>query len=494
MRHLSCEILEENDKYNQKIKVISNRMSNLEKDIQKIKMRNISPFLTTKNSTKSFTINFDKKENKIHYISNSNHNLNNINKKEGKIHYISNSNSNSHYLHNLENSNIYKNYCQYSLRNTKQKYFSLNSSNINFYNNHIRKNNNKTILSKEELEYEFEIRTLKRKLGELKKKNEKINNKLSLLKEKNDNLECNLNSYRNTYETINDNENDNEERKNRSINDQINAMKYKRKLIDKVMDVFKRNIFVFSFISNKKRKEDYSILNMLLNLMEMKFVYENSILNDAFLLGVDLLYQTNFPKYPSIKRKDKIFLYTKNLFSHQRKLEMEIHKYDNIKKYYILYQKFAGIKNLNEFLNKIIVKNIKVDKKIDKIKLMLNFEEENKGKEKENENGSYRSKIIKNFLQRNQNKSFNYDLYSFYTTNYNNKVSHYNNKNYSRNNNYLKYGKNTDRPKYNNFLKISENNKSNFAIYNKNKDKNSLMKNEKLKSKSLNKKISQKIL
>ena len=501
MRRWSCEsILEKNDKYNQKIKVISNRMSNLEKDIQEIKMRNISPFLSTNINNKNFTINLnnvDKNEKRINYISNSNPNSNNMSKKEEKVHYISNSNSNI-----LKNLNKNRHCCHCSLRNfknLKQKSFSLNSSNINLPNNYIsmRKNYNKNIyISKEELDYEYEIRTLKRKLEELKKKNEKINNKLYLLKEKNDNLEFNINSYRSTYENINCSFN--EESKNNGINNKVNIMKYKRKLIDKVMDIYKRNIFNFnfSFTSNKRSKEDYSILNMLLNLMDMKFIYENSILNDAFLMGVDLLYQTNFPKYPSLKRKDKIIIYTNNLISQEKKLEMENHRYDNIKKYYILYQKFEGIKNLNEFLNNIIMKNIKVDQKINKIKSVLNFEKLIKGKEKENDkdNSINRSKIIKNILTRNKNKSINYDKYSFYTTNYDNsKISHYN---YNRNNIYLKYGRNADKIKYNNVLKINKkiNNKTNLAIYNKNRDKNCLMKNEKLKSKSLSKKKLQKIL
>ena len=306
MRRWSCEsILEKNDKYNEKIKVISNRMSNLEKDIQEIKMRNISPFLSTNINNKNFTINLnnvDKNEKRINYISNSNPNSNNMSKKEEKVHYISNSNSNI-----LKNLNKNRHCCHCSLRNfknLKQKSFSLNSSNINLPNNYIsmRKNYNKNIyISKEELDYEYEIRTLKRKLEELKKKNEKINNKLYLLKEKNDNLEFNINSYRSTYENINCSFN--EESKNNGINNKVNIMKYKRKLIDKVMDIYKRNIFNFnfSFTSNKRSKEDYSILNMLLNLMDMKFIYENNILNDAFLMGVDLLYQTKFPKYPSIK-------------------------------------------------------------------------------------------------------------------------------------------------------------------------------------------------
>ena len=54
----------------------------------------------------------------------------------------------------------------------------------------------------------------------------------------------------------------------------------------------------------------------------------------------------------------------------------------------------------------------------------------------------------------------------------------------------------TEKLKNNNVLKINQNidNESNFLIYNKNRYKNSLMKNEKLKSNSLNKKKYQKIL
>ena len=58
-----------------------------------------------------------------------------------------------------------------------------------------------------------------------------MNNKLFLLKEKNDNLEYNINSYRNEYENIMSDV-DNEESKNSGTNGQISIMKYKRQLID----------------------------------------------------------------------------------------------------------------------------------------------------------------------------------------------------------------------------------------------------------------------
>ena len=492
MRQWSYEsILEKNDKYRRKIKIISKRMLNLEKDIQEIKMKNITPLLSTKNNTKNFTIinDFDKNRKKIQYLSFSNCNSNNMNIKEEKVHCISNSISN---LHHLNKPNKKRHCFQCRLRNNKQKYYSLNSSNTYFHNNHHMRKYSKTILSKEELDYEYEIRTLKRKLEELKKKNEKINNKLYLLKEKNDNLEYNINSYRNAYENIN--ELANEESNNSSVNCQISAMKYKRQLIDKVMDIYKKNLFNFDFISDKKSKEDYSILNMILSLMDMKLIYENILLNDAFLMGVHLLYQTNFPKYLSLKGKGKIIKYTNDLLSQEKKLEMENHKYENIKKYFTLHQKFAGIKNLDEFLNNIIMENIKDEQNINKIKKVLNFEKVIKDKEKDNDNGIDNSIIIKNILKRNKNKSFNYDKYSFYTTNYyNNKFRHYT---YNRNNKFLKYSKITDKLKNNNVLKINQNidNESNFLIYNKNRYKNSLMKNGKLKSNSLNKKKYQKIL
>ena len=239
--------------------------------------------------------------------------------------------------------------------------------------------------------------------------------------------------------------------KNSSTSDQINIMKNKRQIIDKVMDIYKTNILNYDFISDKKSKENYSILNMLLSLMDIKLLYENILLNDAFLMGVDLLYQTNFPKYLSLKGKDKIIKYTNDLLSQQKKLEMEKHKYENIEKYFILHQKFAGIKNLDEFLKYIIMENIKDNQKINKIKKVLNFEKVIKGNEKDNDNGIDSSKIIKNILKRNKNKSFDYDKLSFYTTDYyNNKFRHYK---YNRNNKFLKYSKNTGKLK-NNVLKI----------------------------------------
>jgi len=128
MRHLSCEsILDNRDKYKQKIDIISNRMIDLEKDIEEIKMKNISPILSSKNIKD--------------YKTNEKINKGKEREKEAK------------YNSKRNNYNLYFKY------NNKNKFFS--------QNNTIRKNNSYATISREKLEYEYELRTLKKKIETL---------------------------------------------------------------------------------------------------------------------------------------------------------------------------------------------------------------------------------------------------------------------------------------------------------------------------------------
>ena len=59
MRNWSCKSLyDKKNKYKQKIDFISNRMVNLEKDIEEIKMKNLSPIQSSKNIRKVCQIKY----------------------------------------------------------------------------------------------------------------------------------------------------------------------------------------------------------------------------------------------------------------------------------------------------------------------------------------------------------------------------------------------------------------------------------------------------
>ena len=201
MRHLSCEsILENRDKYKQKIDIISNRMIDLEKDIEEIKMKNISPILSSKN-IKDYKTN-------------------------GKSSKAKEKDKDKETKYNSKRNN-YNLYFKY---NNKNKFFS--------QNNTIRKNNSYSTISREKLEYEYELRTLKKKIETLKTKNNELNENLNALKEKNNKIEFNLNLNRNNNMPDDDiiiNKN-----KNEIILNTLNNIFYKENLIKNIFDVIKK--------------------------------------------------------------------------------------------------------------------------------------------------------------------------------------------------------------------------------------------------------------
>ena len=115
MRYRSCEsLLENRDKYKKKIEKISNRMIKLEKDIEAIKLKNVSPILSPKTIEKN--------------------NKNDI--EEEKMAYLADNKTN--------NSSLYFQYNE----NQNDKFFIHNNSICN-----IHKSNSYSIISKEKLEY-----------------------------------------------------------------------------------------------------------------------------------------------------------------------------------------------------------------------------------------------------------------------------------------------------------------------------------------------------
>ena len=452
MRYSSCKsLMGKRDRFNEKIKLISRRMTNLEKDIQEIKNNKISQILSTKNSIKNIISKNKKKNNRIKYIS-----------------------------HNFNNNVI--NHKSYSINNIKTKHFSHTNS-----KNKMHIKFNYSYLPKEILEYEYEIRTLKRKLESLKSKNTQLNNDINNLREKNDFIEFNINSYRGKYDNLNF-----EESKNNAILDDINNIKYKKNLINNINELCEKNINclnIYKYKSNKKHKnkEEYSIINMLLNLMDIKFEYENAILNNYFFQGLDLLFQNNYEKYDLINNKDKVFFYVSKLISKEKKLQIENKKYENIKKYYNIFKKFSN----NNNLNKIIIKNIKMDQKLKKIKKVLKIKKLTK---KVNGNIDLnKNKITEKFLKRNKNNS-NYDIDKYYSYNSNyckssNKIKNHKKFNKSNYNYFLRNNDNIPNMKSNSVIRIMKNynNETEFNNYAYNRNKKILRKMMNYCSKTMDK-------
>ncbi len=438
MRNWSCKsILDKKDKFRQKIDFISNRMIELEKDIEEIKMKNITPIISPKNrlKIKNEIIN-NKKEQK------NNHNL-------------------------------------YFIYNNKKKFFSHNNSNSNI----IRKTKSCSIIPRDKLEYEYELRILRRKLESLKETNITLNNNLNNIREKNDYIEFNINSYRTGY---NNNINYEENNDDDIILDEINNINYKKKLINKIKTVCKNTANYYNSYENNQNRKECSILNLLLNIMDLRYSYEKAALYNSFLQGVELLIQNGNNKYNNLNSKNKIFNYIADLINTEKKLKIINKEYENSKKYYNLCKKFSSINNLDDFLNKIIMKNIKVEQSINKIKNVLKDDKIIKNYIYNGNNDVKNNKMMEQLLNRNKNNSnYDYERYSFYTTNYtNNKKKDHNYNNFNRRNNFLK--KNKNHSNSSSFIRSRKVINTNFNNYIQSQDKKSMYKMKKSSSGTLN--------
>lgn len=448
MRHLSCEsILENRNKYRKKIDMISNRMIDLEKDIEEIKMKNISPILSSKN------IKEYKNNEKIY----------NPKEKEKEIKYNSKRN----------NYNLYFKY------NNKNKFFSHNYT--------IYKNNSYATISREKLEYEYELRTLKKKIEALTTKNKELNDNLNTLKEKNNKIELNLNINNNNMpdDDIILNKNKNEIMMNR-----INNIFYKENLIKTIFEVIKKNDNYYNSNENAKNEGECSLLNILLNLMDIRFLYENAILYNYFFQGIKIILPNFKESYQNLNTQNDIIDYLKLLVEKDKKLKTDIKKYESLKKYYDLCKKFSSIKNLDNYLNSIILKNMKVEQSINEIKSVLNDEKRINDKNINGMNNDINKKrIYDQYLNRNKNNSTNnIDKFSFYTTNYynnNNKITHQNYNN-DKAKNYLKKNKSQSQIKTSSKAKKTKIINTNFNNYIKSKNKKCMNQIRKSCSKTIN--------
>ena len=391
MRRWSCEsLLDNRNKYKQKIDKLSNRMNDLQKDIEEIKMKNISPPSSSKTQKLNITNENKNKENNTKYISNNRN----------------------------RNYNLYFKYNAH-----KTQYFSHNNSKTNIY-----KNKNFSIIPKEKVEYEYELRILKRKLNALIEKNKELKNNLNIMKEENNKIESNLNLFINSFEgSISKNKENNDN----ALLREIENIKYKKKLINKVIDKIKKNNNLYYNSYESPNNEEEYTLNLLLNLMDIRFSYENSLLFNYFFQGLKAILPNLNIDYSFFNNntKKEILNYIEDLLKKENDLKMINKKYENSKKYYELFKNFKSIKNLENFLNGIILKNIEVEQSIKIIKKVLN--EEEKTINVKNYNGMYdinKKEMIGKYLNRNKNNlNYNIDKLSFYTTNYyNNKIKHHN--------------------------------------------------------------------
>ena len=241
--------------------------------------------------------------------------------------------------------------------NNKKEINSSNSSIDNDYKykntigalNNIKWNKRKKRNKMEKLEYEFEIRRLRRKLEKIKKENFELKDKLNDIKEKNINLEKKIS-------------NDDEQ----------------KSILKDLILLNKQNVFDNNYNGldikydnqNKKDKDNDndSFDDLILNIMDIKYYYENSLLTNEFIKGVNnLLYGISLSKIGN-KNSQKIIKSINELINIKSNSIYINNKYKNLLQdnynYYSFLTDLMKKLNLNEFseLDKLI-KNIYLNMK-----------------------------------------------------------------------------------------------------------------------------------
>jgi len=297
------------------------------------------------------------------------------NKKLYKIDYIKEQN-------NLYDIRIQPNFHE---KNKTHHFMSVDKINTNIINNEnnvivndlkddIHINDNISDMGK--LEYEFEIRHLKKKRNLLKQTNKEIIEKLNEIKNKNNYLESNIV----------------EEQKNNQ-NLMNNLVLLNKKFI---VHNNQNGLESIESSSNGSTTNEFSLKNIILNIMDIKFDYENNILLNNFIEGINEL--LNMPFLNNNNYNDNILKKLKDLINCENDLEISNNKYKKLfkenNKYLIYFKNLLSNLNLYsyeelyKFVQDMFVKNIKENERMKQIKKALindrNPDNQKVLKEKEN--------------------------------------------------------------------------------------------------------------
>ena len=438
-RNFNRSMNTENDS-KKRLNYITDRIKSLEKDINEIKNKEnltlINPkkkvFITPNNDSKilnySNDINFTK-NNSLY----SDYNINNsyarrklkLNDKK-----IFNKMNNQHNTIN-ENKNIILKIINTDLNKNNQKnkknikYRTSNNNTINkirhffsfnrpfLYNvgiqnennnknelgiNHYNNNNNKNNITK--LEYEYEIRNLKRKLVLLKNENKEINKKLDNIKIINDDIE-------------------------KDIEDILYQEQTKENIINNLY-ILNEQFMACGNENELENKGNNNILfeNIALNIMDIKYFYENNKMIDNFIEGVNkllksqLLYQNN-----DYNDNHNIFEKINELIDTKNNLENNINKYKYLlkenHKYYIYFISLLhklnlnNIKELFDFIQQIYINNINENNHMKKLQITLMDGVTSPSNRKENKRSLYSSNRLTNSFSQKINVNNFSSIHSF---------------------------------------------------------------------------------
>ena len=245
----------------------------------------------------------------------------------------------------------------------------LNSNNSSIDNEYKHKNANGALNNinwnkrnkknkMEKLEYEFEIRRLKRKLEKIKKENIEIKDKLNDIKEKNINLEKKI------------------------LNDDGEKSILKEIILLNKQNAFDNSNGIDIKYDNQSKKDNDSdsFDDLILNIMDIKYYYENSLLTNEFINGVNkLLYGVPLPINGN-KNTQNLIKSINELINIKSNTIYINNKYRNLLQdnynYYLFVNDLKKKLNLNEFseLDKLIKNiyfNIKDNEQLQKFQKVL---------------------------------------------------------------------------------------------------------------------------
>ena len=374
--------------------------------------------------------------------------------------------------------------------------YNINLNNIshddNDYNN-IDNKNGVSLYKKnnmEKLEYEFEIRRLKREYEMLQKENIKIKENIENVKIKNTNLENNI--FKN-------------EDQQKILNNLL--------LLNKQYILYGSPNGIENEFSNKNGNDNYSIDNLILNIMDIKYYYENNLLINEFIEGINKILATvplsnngNNDDNNLIKKINELIDIKNNLDNNNNKYKYFLEKNNN---YYFYYKNLLNNLNLNnfteleDFIKNLYIKNLKDNDHMQKIQNTLMSESSPGHKNKDKKSHYNSSNLITNNISKNIYNINNYTKLQNYLS-IKNTDSRLNQKNI---NNFIDNKRRKDLEQYlsrtekldnlnqnnNNFFNLKNQdesindyyqsfyNKYNTFLYNKNSYNNENKKNRKIK-------------
>ena len=439
-----------------RIHYISNRIKRLENDINKIRskekdntslfslnnqdiynnpIKTIEQYKSKKTNEDSFNIQNNLLNNSVNvnnifnkfstnklitsktkYNDNNNNNYNSIIHEKKKL-FLNINNSNKKTI----DSNIKDDYINnIKIKNKSsskiKNFFSFNES----YVNHTEKRNDKgkriikyNFNNIEKLNYKFEIRNLQKKLNSLLKENNNIKTKLSEFKIINKDLENNIFNNGNEANLLND---------IIMLNRQYTIINNRNESEIEYDLNNNNNIIINNNSLSDNDNYNNSIENILLNIMDMKFNYDNNLLKDEFINGVNelfnisLLTDENSFDYDynnivesinkTIDKKNNL----NNTINKYKYLSKENNKYKNYCTYLINDLNLKSITELDEFIKNLYLKNIKENHHMKKLQIALMNESSSSKPKKVRKKINFSSNMLLNCLNQsidNNNNSVN---------------------------------------------------------------------------------------